>query len=190
MQASFWLVPVACMVAALVVASATRWIGARTGWSLMNFGADGAREVVGTLASSPLTFLVFAFGILLLVVQMASGQLTPPIVARVFEDRLTKLTVGAFVFAWVYALAALGRIEEHVPQLSVALGALLSLPSIGLFLYLVQRTIGNVRPVVVLTDIADETRAVIESVYPEAFVGPRSLARVSRRCRARSLVRR
>jgi len=93
----------------------------------MGFAPDGARNVLGALASSLLTFIVFALSILLLSVQMASGQLTPRVIARFFEQRLTKLTVGAFVFAWVYSLSALGRVEDRVPQLPVAIAILLSL---------------------------------------------------------------
>ena len=112
---------------------------------------------------------MFPFSILLLAVQMASGQLSPRIIARVFEDRLTKLTIGAFVFTWVYTLAAVVRIEERVPQLSILLAILLSLASVGLFFHLVQRASESLRPVKTLTDVAHDTRAVIESVYPSKF---------------------
>jgi uncharacterized membrane protein len=171
------------MVAGLVAAPLVRWIDDRTRWTLMEFGTEGARTVVGALASSLLTFIVFAFSILLLAVQMASGQLSPRIIARVFEDRLTKLTIGAFVFTWVYTLAAAGRIEERVPQLSIVLAILLSLASVGLFFHLVQRASESLRPVKTLTDVAHDTRAVIESVYPGKFSdtgrGPSGATRVS-----------
>ncbi|MGZ9105596.1 MAG: DUF2254 domain-containing protein [Rhodoplanes sp.] len=163
---SLWLVPVACMVAALAVAPSIRWIDAHTHWTLLDFGPDGARNVLGALSSSLLTFIVFAFSTLTVAVQIASGQLTPRIIARVFEDRLTKLTLGAFVFSWVYSLAALGRIEAHAPQLAVAFAVVTSLLSVLLFLGLVQRTSRGLRPVAAMTDIANDTCAVIDEVYP------------------------
>lgn len=168
-RASLWLIPALCMAAALLAAPVVRWIDDRTRWTLLGLSAEGAREVAGALASSLLTLIVFAFSMLLLAVQMASGQLTPRIITRVFGDRVTKLSVGAFVFAWVYTLAALGRIEERVPQLPVALAMLLSLASVVLFLYVVQSAIQSMRPGTILTDIADDTRAVIEAVYPARF---------------------
>lgn len=163
------MVQVGFIVAALIVAPVSRWIDEQTNWTLMGFAADGARNVLGALASSLLTFIVFALSILLLSVQMASGQLTPRIIARFFEQRLTKLTVGAFVFAWVYSLSALGRVEDRVPQLPVLIAILLSLVGVVLFLYLVQSAVQGMRPITILTDIADETRAVIGAVYPERF---------------------
>jgi len=168
-QSSLWLVPVMGMVAALVAAPLVRWIDDQTRWTLMGFGADGARNLVGALASSLLTFIVFALSLMLLAVQMASGQLTPRIINRLFEGRRFKLVTCLFVFSWVYSLAAVGRIEERVPQLPVALAMALSLVSVGAFLYLVQGIIQSMRPVSVLTGIANDTREVIDAVYPAQF---------------------
>ena len=169
LRSSLWPVPIGFMLAGLLAAPVIRWLDDQTRWTLMGFGTEGARIVVGSLASSLLTIIVFAFSILLLAVQMASGQLSPRIIARVFENTLTKLTIGAFVFTWVYTLAAVARVEERVPQLSILLAILLSLASVGLFFHLVQSASESLRPVKTLTDVAHDTRAVIESVYPSKF---------------------
>jgi uncharacterized membrane protein len=166
---SLWLISAASTAAALLAAPLVRWVDDRTRWTVLGFAADGARGVLGALVSSLLTFIVFAFSLLLVAAQMASGQFTPRMVARVFEDRRTKLTVGAFVFSWVYALAALGRVEGRVPQLPVAAAILMSMVSLGLFLYLMQSAVKILRPVTMLTDVARDTRAVIETLYPAAF---------------------
>jgi len=169
LKTSLWLIPAACMVAALMAAPLIRWLDDQTRWALMDFGPEGARAVVGAIGASLLTFIVFSFNILLLAIQMTSGQLSPRMIARVFEDRLTKLTVGAFVFAWVYTIAALGRVEDRVPQLPIALAILLSLMSVVLFLYLVQSAIKSLRPGAILTDLTRDTRTAIATVYPEPF---------------------
>jgi uncharacterized membrane protein len=166
MRASLWLVSAAGMAAALLAAPLLRWIDDRTRWTLLGFAADGARGVLGALVSSLLTFIVFAFSLLLVAAQMASGQFTPRMVARVFEDRLTKLMVGAFVFSWVYALAALGRVDGRVPQLPVAAAILMSMVSLGLFLFMMQSAVKILRPVTMLTEVARDTRRVIEALYP------------------------
>jgi uncharacterized membrane protein len=157
------------MAAAVLVARLVRWADDQTHWTLLGFGLEGARTVLGALASSLLTFIVFAFSILLLSVQMASGQLSPRVIARVFENRTTKLTIGAFVFTWIFSLAAVGRVEDRVPQLSVAVAIALSIASVGLFFYLVQDASHALRPVTLLTGVANDTRAVIDVVYPEPF---------------------
>jgi hypothetical protein len=85
-----WVMPVASMALALLVAPLTRWVDERTQWSLLGFGPDGAKAVIGALSSSLLTFVVFAFSILLLSVQVAGSQLSPRVIARVFETRLSR----------------------------------------------------------------------------------------------------
>ena len=166
LRSSLCAAPIASMAAALLAAPWIRLVDERTQWTLMGFGIEGSRIVVGALASSLLTFIVFAFSIILLAVQVAGGQLSPRIIARIFETRLAKLTLSAFVFSYTYSLAALGRIEDRVPQLPVAIAVLSSLFSVGLFLYLIQKVSQSFRPVMVLTRVADDTRTVIRRVYP------------------------
>jgi len=169
LRSSLCFVPIACMAAALLAAPLIRWVDDQTRWSLMGFGPEGARAVLGALASSLLTFIVFAFSIILLAVQIAGGQLSPRIIARVFESRLAKLTLSAFVFSYAYSLAALGRIEDRVPQLPVLVAVLASLFCVALFLYLIQVASQSFRPVMILTRVADDTRRVIEAIYPRRF---------------------
>jgi uncharacterized membrane protein len=113
-----------------------------------------------------LTFIVFVFSILLVVLQVASGTLTPRIIATVFQDRPMRRSVGLFVFAFTYGVAALGRIESRTPQLPVLVAIVLSLASIGAFLYLVDRLGHQLRPVAVVANIGREGTVVIDAVYP------------------------
>jgi uncharacterized membrane protein len=157
------------MAAALLAAPLIRWVDDQTRWTLMGFGPEGARAVLGALASSLLTFIVFTFSIILLVLQIAGSQLSPRIIARVFENRLAKLTLGVFVFSFAYTVAALGRIEDRVPQLPVLVAVLASLCSVALFFYLIQEATQSLRPVMILTRVANDTRRVIEAIYPRRF---------------------
>jgi uncharacterized membrane protein len=169
LRCSLWVTPIACMGVALLAAPLIRLVDDLTQWTLMGFGPEGSRVVVGALASSLLTFIVFAFSIILLAVQVAGGQLSPRIIARIFETRLIKLTLGIFVFSYTYTLAALGRIEDRVPQLPVLVAVLSSLFSVALFLYLIQKASQSFRPIMVLTRVAADTRTAISAVYPSPF---------------------
>lgn len=172
-RSSLWISPVAGMVVALLLAPVIRWVDERTQWTLLGFGPDGAKAVIGALSSSLLTFVVFAFSILLLSVQVAGSQLSPRVIARVFETRLSRATLAAFVFSYIYSLAALGRVEGRVPQLPVLLVILSSLAGIALFIGLIQSASQDLRPISVLAAVAEDTRTVIEAVYPHPFVpGP------------------
>ena len=169
LRSSLCVIPIACMAAALLAAPLLRLVDECTQWTLMGFGPEGSRVVIGALASSLLTFIVFAFSIILLAVQVAGGQLSPRIIARIFETRLIKLALSAFVFSYTYTLAALGRIEDRVPQLPVMVAVLSSLLSVALFLYLIQKASQNFRPGIILTRVAADTRTVIRAVCPSPF---------------------
>ena len=92
-------------------------------------------------------------------------------IARLFEYKRTKVTLGAFVFAWVYSIGVVGRIEGRVPQLAVALAIFMSMVGVGLFFYLVQVAVKGLRPGAVLIDVAADTCSVIEALYPTAYQG-------------------
>lgn len=171
-----WAIGCSCMIAGLIVAPVIYRLDDRTRWQLLGFGPEGARAVASALSASMLSFVVFAFSILLLVAQAASAQLTPRIMRLVLEQRGAKFTLGALTFAWTYSLATVSRIETRVPQLPVALAIASSVICVALFLYLVQDTVGRMRPISVLMNVGRRTHATIEALYPRPFEpsGPRS----------------
>lgn len=168
-KSSLFLAPVASIAVALTVAPVVRAIDDATRWELFGLGSGGAAAVVSGLSSSILALIVFAFSILLLAIQIAGGQLSPRVIARIFRARLLKVTLSAFVFSYTYSLAALSRIGDRVPQLPVAVAIAASLASLGIFIYLVQRIGEAFRPGTVMMLIAAETRVVIDAMYPHPF---------------------
>jgi uncharacterized membrane protein len=171
LRSSLWPAPVAAMLVAVALARAVLHLDEATRWTLLGFSPDGARALVAALVASMLTFIVFVFSILLVVLQVASGTLTPRIIASVFQDRPMRRSVGLFVFAFTYGVAALGRIESRTPQLQVLVTIALSLASVAVFLYLVDHLGRQLRPVTVVTNIGREGTAVIDAVYPVHWDG-------------------
>lgn len=169
LRSSLCVTPILSMGAALLAAPILRWLDERTKWTLLGFGLGGSQLAIGALASSLLTLIVFAFSIILLAIQVASGQLSPRIIARILESRLTKQTLGVFAFSFTYTMAVLGRIEDRVPQLPVLIAVFLSLGCVALFLFLIQTAGQSFRPVVIMTEVAADTRAAIDKAYPRPF---------------------
>src|SRR5262245_21911464 len=107
LRASLWPIPLGCMIIAPLVARLTFWIDRQMDWTLA-ISVDAARAVVSTLEGSLLAFIVFIFSFLLVAVQLASAQFSPRVIARIFQDRFTKLALGFFVFYYTYSLLVLG----------------------------------------------------------------------------------
>lgn len=159
---------------AMFAARGIWWLDEQTGWHIYRFTPDGARAVLGTLVSSMLTFIVFVLSTTLIVVQLASGQLTPRVISLVLSTPGVKITLGALTFTYAYTLSALGRVEERVPDLHVGVAVILNLICIVLFFGFVQQLSTDLRPSSLMLMIADYTRRVIAQVHPSAYDADRA----------------
>jgi len=157
------------LLAALIAAPVVRRLDQASGWVLFGFSTDGARALLGTLVGSMLTFIVFVLSATLIVVQLASGQLTPRIIGLVFARPWVKATLAIFTFTYAYTLSALARVESRVPDLHVSVAVLLNLACILVFFLFVQRLSSGLRPSTMMRLVADRGRTVIEQVYPVEF---------------------
>src|SRR5262245_59862043 len=91
LQNSIWVWPVVSMLVALIAVRVLHAL--ESAFELhSDVQPDSARAVVGALAGSMFTFIVFVCSTLLLVVQLASALLTPRVIATMFRNRVTKLT--------------------------------------------------------------------------------------------------
>ncbi len=157
------------LLAALLCAPAMRWLDRTTGWVVFDYSPDGARAILSTLAGSMLTFIVFVLSATLIVVQLASGQLTPRIIALVLATPQVKVALGALTFTFTYTIAALGRVESRVPDLHVSVAVLLNLACIVVFFRFVSQLSGGLRPASLMLLIAEHAQRVIEQVYPAKY---------------------
>ncbi len=170
LENAVWLPPLVGMVAALVAFPLVRYVDRVLAVTPI-VSPDGARALLAALSSSMLTFIVFVFSILLLAVQLASAQLTPRIIARVYRNRVIRVALTFFVFAFIYTLAVLSRIDEAVPQISMWLATGSSVVCIGVFLFMIDHVGKGLRPVSILASVGTTGQAVIRDVYPQP-IGP------------------
>lgn len=168
-RTSFWFFPVCAVATGLLLLQVLPWLDEFLGWPWFNFTADGARAVLGGLNGSMLTFVVFVLSSMLLVVQLASAQLTPRVIVIAFAAPAPKLCVAVFTFAYVCSLGVLGRLESRVNQLGVAVSVVSTVVSLCLFFWFVHRLARSLRPISVLQHVCEEGRKVAQSVYPRGF---------------------
>jgi uncharacterized membrane protein len=175
LNSSLWVVPVLALVAALVVKRISEWLGAwfeGEGLRPAFYGLDpaGANALLDRIFSFNETCLVFAFGSLLVALQVASGQYTPRIIATtLLRDRVIRWIVGVFVFTMLWAnrtMVQLGQ-EHSVPQFQVFLATVFGLCSLVAFIILIDYAARLLRPVSLVREIGRQGIAVIECVYPK-----------------------
>jgi uncharacterized membrane protein len=127
---------------------------------------ETVRSVLGTLAASMFTFIVFVSSALLVVVQLASAQLTPRVLGIIFRDPITRIALTVFVFTFTLCLAVLVRVTSAAPPLTTQVAAYSCLVSLAVFLYLIDHVAHQLRPSGTLRTVGRLGRSVIDCVYP------------------------
>lgn len=162
---SIWFLPVLSTVAAIAAVRLLHWIESDRGWD-SPLDVDTARALLGAIAASLLTAIVFICTALLVAMQLASAALTPRIIALIFRDPITKFSLTLLVFAFTFSLSALIRIQAKVPLLTTHLAAYGCLVCLAAFFYLIDHLGKALRPSGVLRIVSGLERHVIDNVYP------------------------
>ena len=171
-RSSLWLLPLIAIPAGLLASRLSHWLDVRLGWRFLDLAVPGATALFQTVVTANLSFVVFTFSSLLVAIQVASGQLTPRIIATTLvRDKVVKYTVGLFVLTLLFALGAMDRMQGAVHQTVAFLTALLGILSFTAFFYLIDYAARMLRPISVLTRVSRAGLDVIDSVYPAPSLG-------------------
>lgn len=146
---SLWVVPLFGAVLGAVLGSADAWHDPVThlpaGW---RYSADTASEVLTTIIGATVGLFGFVVTISVLVVQMATGTLSPRFMRLWYRDRLQKLVLAAFVGTVTFAFTVLRGISAgSVPSLGVSVAGVAFIVNLILLLLYLDRFAHNLRPV-------------------------------------------
>jgi uncharacterized membrane protein len=174
LRSSLWIVPLVALVLELLAIRGVFAIDAYFQWvphlATTVAGTTGVMETVITLTVS---FIVFTFGSILIAIQVASGQLTPRIIATtLLRDNTIRATVGLFVFTLLFAAGTNARIDTEIPYFVVTVAFILGIASVTAFLFLIDYTARLLRPITIVSRIGEQGIRVIESVYPDVIEPP------------------
>jgi uncharacterized membrane protein len=173
LKSSLWVVPFIAIPLALVAARSLHQVDAFLGWSLLGFGASGAKTLLDAFVTATLSFVVFTFGSLLVAIQVASAQMTPRIIATtLLRNDVVKYTVGLLIFTLMFALGAQNKMENEPYQLVMLVVTLLGIFSFAAFFYLIDYASRLLRPISILAHVGNDGIAVVEGVYPNPSTEP------------------
>ena len=162
---SIWIYPSLAIVAGLITVSLVSRLERFLDWH-SNLDPETARIVMATVAASLLTLVVLVTSAMLLVVQLASAQLTPRIIAFVYRNNTRKFLLSLFVFTFTFSVGVLVRIEDSVPLLSGYFAAYGFLLNLALMLYFIDGIGKTLRPSSVLRVVGMMGRKIIALVFP------------------------
>jgi uncharacterized membrane protein len=171
-MSTMWIAPVVAILAEQLFFRVTYATRFELGWVPgFTFGREGAIAAADYVIGSSIAFIVFTFSSLVVAIQVASGQLTPRIIATLLRNRPIRISVGAFVFALLLAVAVKSRVDD-IPHFLVSVMAILGLVDVLVFMFLIDYAARLLRPVSMLRRIAEQGLKVIESVYPQLAKAP------------------
>ena len=180
LRSSFWFVPSLIVIANIAFAAALvetdsirsdLWLAQ---WPrLFGAGADGARQMLSTLAGSMMSVMGITFSMTLVALALASSQYTSRILRNFMGSRVTQVTLGIFAGIFAYCLVVLrtihggGGVNEFVPGLAVFFAFILALAGIGVLVFFIHHIASSIQASSIIASIAQDTIASIERLFPE-----------------------
>lgn len=178
LRSSFWFVPslivvfssgLAIALVEIDSAGSHRWLAR---WPLL-FGAEaeGARQMLSTLAGSMMSIMGITFSMTLVALALASGQYTSRILRTFMRSRVTQITLGVFAGVFAYCLIVLktvrgGDATEFVPGLATFFGFVLALGGVGVLIYFIHHIATSIQATTIVSAIAHETIAAVDKLFP------------------------
>jgi uncharacterized membrane protein len=171
-RSSLWIIPFVTFLAYLILVRVIDALDAWVDWApLLSYGPAGVTLGLQTVITLTVSFLVFTFGSLLVALQVASGQLTPRIIATtLLRDNAIRFSVGLFILSLLFATGAIVRVDTPGAHLIVPVAFVLGLASIATFLFLIDYAARLLRPVSIVQRVGKEGLAVIKDIYPDKVV--------------------
>jgi uncharacterized membrane protein len=181
LHSSYWFLPTIFAFIAIALAFTMLWLDVQGyygfieewGW-MYSVGTDGAREVLSAVASSTIGVAGTAFSITIVALQLASSNFGPRLLRNFMQDTGNQIVLGTFIGTFIYSLLVLRTIrgdgddfDKFVPQLSVTVGLLLAIASIGVLIYFIHHASTIIQVSHVIADTSKELDRAIERLFPE-----------------------
>ena len=177
-RSSFWFVPSLAVVdgiaaaLALIEADAVwgdRWLAL---WPrLFGVGAEGARQMLSTLAGSMMSVMGITFSMTLVALALASSQYTSRILRNFMGSHATQMTLGAFAGIFAYCLIVLRSIRGgdpgFIPSGAVLFAFVLALGGVLVLIFFIHHIASSIQAVSIIASVAQETNAAMDRVFPD-----------------------
>ncbi len=181
-RSSYWFIPTLMALGALALGIGVVYLDVQVGseW-LTDFGwyqsntADGAREVLSTIAGSAITVAGVVFSITIVSVSFAAGQYGPRVLTNFMRDRGNQITLGTFIATFLYCIIVLRTIRggpderEFVPDLAIMIALVLALCSIAVLIFFIHHVPQSIHANTVVARIGRQLIDAFDRVYPESI---------------------
>lgn len=178
LHSSYWFVPTLMALAGIALAFAmlmldrTGKTGMQKWWWIYTGGPDGARTLLSAVASSMVSVAATAFSITIVALQLAASNFGPRLLRNFMQDTGNQVVLGTFIATFIYSLLVLRTIHGEnysffVPQLSVTVGIVLAIASIGVLIYFINHASTIIQASHVIFEVSADLDRAIDRLFPE-----------------------
>jgi uncharacterized membrane protein len=178
---SLWALPLACMLAGVLLAVATLAIDRAADYELVPRWVTGtptaAQTVLSTIATSMVTLITIVLTVTTVAVQLAMGQFSPRIVGALLQDRPSQLAHGLFAATFAFTVLAVSQVDDQaagggkVPGLTILVAYALVLASVVTLILYVHHAGQSLRVASMVDLVGDNLRLQLVERYPDPVPG-------------------
>jgi uncharacterized membrane protein len=177
-RSSYWFVPLLMSITAVLLSYLMIWLDGQTQWQIKERfgfiwggGADGARELLSTVAGSMITVAGITFSIIIVALSQASSQFGPHLLRNFMRDTGNQIVLGTFIATFVYCLMILRAVrgdEDNVfvPHVAVTFTLFLAMLSLGVLIYFIHHAALSIQAPSVIAQVAGDLFHTIEKLFP------------------------
>lgn len=172
----FWLRPALVVIACILAAEGGIWIeragplaGSQRDGGVWGYsgGAEGARALLGAVASSSIGVAGTIFSITIAALSLASSQMGPRLLRNFVRDSRNQFALGIFVGTFAYALVVVRSVRsqdegEFVPHAAVTGGIILAIVCIATLVWFVHHIATSINVEKVVDAVHDDLIGSIE----------------------------
>lgn len=178
LASSFWFLPALMAVGAAGLALLSVSLDHELGKDVLSDvdfvwsgGAEGARSVLSVIAGSIMTVVSIVFSLTITTLAQTSSHFGPRVLRTFTSDRGNQAVLGTFIATFVYCLMVLRtvRTEDNalfVPFVSVNVGLLMALASLGVLIYYIHHVSRSIQADHLIASVAADFQATLPRVFP------------------------
>lgn len=179
LRSSYWFIPSLMATGAVALSycalALDRRLGAQWAENLRWFPADraeGARLILSTVAGATITVTGVVFSVTIVALSLASQQFGPRLLSNFMRDRGNQSVFGTFIATYLYCLLVLRTIHGggqnlFIPQISLLLGFLLALFSVGVLIFFIHHAADSIQAMAVIANVSGDLHNAIGKQFPD-----------------------
>jgi uncharacterized membrane protein len=159
----------------IAVAQVDRTLDADALPRFVRLSPEASIQLLSTIAGATITTVGVVFSLIVVSMQLASGQFSPRVLHTFFRERLGKVVVGLLTAVFTYCVLALRALPENlgekasaVPHLTVDIAVLLTLVSVFVLVMYLHRIARRQYVGGIIESITEETLRRVDELKREA----------------------